>query len=254
MLEVRNVRKTFGGITAVNDVSFQVQSGEILSLIGPNGAGKTTCFNLITGFIRPSAGSVHVEGTDVTGWAPHAVARRGVVRTFQKTNILKTLSVFGNVLAAHHIHGTTSLVSTLFPGRRVRESERKIRDSAAEIIELIGLGSRMNAEAGALSCGELRLLEVAIGLGAKPRLLMLDEPAAGLNSEEAMRLGSVLKRLVGPWVEALLLVEHNMHLVMSVSHRIVVMNFGQKLAEGTPDEIRADPHVIEAYLGTAATH
>lgn len=254
MLEVHNIRKSFGGLVAVDDVSFTVRSGEILSLIGPNGAGKTTCFNLITGFLRPSSGAIRVEDADVTGWAPHAIAKRGVVRTFQKTNILKRLSVFENVLAAHHLHGTTSLLSTLFPGRHVKASERGLRDSAAEIIELVGLGARMDAEAGALSCGELRLLEVAIGLGAKPRLLMLDEPAAGLNSEEATKLGAVLKRLVGARVEALLLVEHNMNLVMSVSDRIVVMNFGRKLAEGAPDEIRANPHVIDAYLGTSTRH
>jgi branched-chain amino acid transport system ATP-binding protein len=254
MLEVHNIRKSFGGIAAVSDVSFEVRSGEILSLIGPNGAGKTTCFNLITGFLKPNEGRIRFEANDLAGKAPHAIARLGIVRTFQKTNILKNLSVFENVLAAHHVRGTTSLAATLFPGRRVRESERRMRDSAAEIVELIGLGPRINAEAGALSCGELRLLEVAIGLGTKPRLLLLDEPAAGLNSEEAMKLGGVLKTLVGPWIESLLLVEHNMSLVMSVSDRVVVMNFGRKLAEGTPGEIRANPHVIEAYLGSSTRH
>lgn len=254
MLEVRKVRKTFGGLTAVNDVSFDVRRGEILSLIGPNGAGKTTCFNVITGFLKPTAGTVVFDSENVTGRPPHAVAQRGVVRTFQKTNILKNLTVFENILAAHHRHGTVSLLRTLVPGRAVRDSERALRTSAAEIAELIGLGARMNTEAGALSCGELRLLEVAIGLGAKPRLLMLDEPAAGLNTEEALKLGAILKRLVGTRVEALLVVEHNMSLVMSISDRLVVMNFGQKLAEGTPADIRANPHVVEAYLGTATHH
>lgn len=254
MLDVRSLRKTFGGITAVNDVSFEVQRGEILSLIGPNGAGKTTCFNLITGFLKPTAGSIVFENKNVTGRPPHAVAQLGVVRTFQKTNVLRNLTVFENILAAHHRHGTTSLFRTLFPGRAVRESEQALRRSAGEIAELIGLGSRMNTEAGALSCGELRLLEVAIGLGARPRLLMLDEPAAGLNTEEALKLGAILKRLVGSRVEALLVVEHNMSLVMSISDRIVVMNFGQKLAEGTPADIRANPHVVEAYLGAATQH
>jgi len=181
MLEVRDVRKSFGGIHAVADVSFDVGRGEVVSLIGPNGAGKTTCFNLISGFLRPNAGSVLFEKQEVTGRQPHQIARMGLVRSFQKTNILKRLTVFENVLAAHHVHGTTSLAATLFPTRAVRESERRLRDSAAEIVTLVGLGARMNTEASALSCGELRLLEVAIGLGAKPRLLMLDEPAAGLN-------------------------------------------------------------------------
>jgi branched-chain amino acid transport system ATP-binding protein len=254
MLEVREIRKSFGGIHAIADVSFDVPRGEIVSLIGPNGAGKTTCFNVISGFLRPNAGSVRFEAEEVTGQSPHRIARRGVVRSFQKTNILKNLTVFENVLAAHHVHGTTSLLRTFFPTRAVRESERRLRDSAAEIVALIGLESRMNAEAGALTCGELRLLEVAIGLGAKPRLLMLDEPAAGLNTEEAQRLGQVLRTLVGPRIEALLLVDHNMALIMSVSDRVVVMNFGRKLAEGTPAEIRDNPAVIEAYLGSDTHH
>jgi ABC-type branched-subunit amino acid transport system ATPase component len=254
MLQVRDLKKSFGGVTAVNDVSFEVRPGEVLSLIGPNGAGKTTCFNLITGFTRPTAGGVAFEGEEITGRSPQRIARLGVVRTFQKTNILKKLTVFENVLAAHHRHGTTSLLATFLPGPKVRASERGLRESAASLVDLVGLGVRMNAEAGALSCGELRLLEVAIGLGARPRLLMLDEPAAGLNSEEAAKLGLVLRRLVGPHVEALLLVEHNMGLVMSVSDRIVVMNFGQKLAEGTPAEIRGNAAVIEAYLGSGTRH
>jgi ABC-type branched-subunit amino acid transport system ATPase component len=254
MLEVHSVSKSFGGITAVDGVSFAVKPGEIVSLIGPNGAGKTTCFNLITGFLRPNGGRIRFEDAELAGRAPHRIARLGVVRSFQKTNILKNLTVFENVLAAHHLQGTTSLLATFFPGARVRASEKALRERSAEIVDLVGLGARINAEAGALSCGELRLLEVAIGLGAKPRLLMLDEPAAGLNSEEAARLGQVLKRLVGPWIEALLLVEHNMSLVMSVSDRVVVMNFGRKLAEGTPAEIRANPQVVEAYLGSATRH
>ncbi len=249
MLELRNLHRRFGGITAVDDISFHVNSGEVVSLIGPNGAGKSTCFNLVTGFLKPSSGRVFFEGADVTGEPPHRMARRGVVRSFQKTNVLKGLTVFENVLTAHHLQGTTSLLRALFPDRRLRENERRIRDGARDVVELVGLGPRMNAEANALSCGELRLLEIAIGLGAGPRLLMLDEPAAGLNGEEARRLAAVLKSLVGTRIEALLLVEHNMGLVMSVSDRVVVMNFGRKLAEGTPAEIRDDAHVIEAYLG-----
>ena len=176
----------------------------------------------------------------------------GVVRTFQKTNVLKNLNVFENVLAAGHRRGNLSLFGAFMPGRAVRESERRLRDGAAAIVETVGLRARMNSPADALSCGELRLLEVAIALGAGPRLLLLDEPAAGLNTEEALQLGAVLKRLVGSSIEALLLVEHNMSLVMSVSDRVVVLNFGRKLAEGLPAEIRENPLVVEAYLGRAA--
>jgi branched-chain amino acid transport system ATP-binding protein len=253
MLEVSNISKRFGGLLALSDITFGVGSGEIVSLIGPNGAGKTTWVNLITGFFKPSAGRVRYRDDDITGRAPYAIAQTGLIRTFQKTNVLKGLTVFGNVLTARHRHGETSLLRTLFPGQAQRSRERQLRDDAASIIERVGLRDRMNAEADSLSCGELRLLELAVALGAGPQLLMLDEPAAGLNTEEAHQLGAVLKTLIGNGVEAILLVEHNMALVMEVSHRIVVLNFGRKIAEGAPDEIRNNAGVIEAYLGAPAS-
>ncbi len=252
MLEIKSLSKQFGGLNALTDVNFSIGKGEVFSLIGPNGAGKTTCFNLITGFIKPTSGQVIYAGVDITARPPYAIAQLGLVRTFQRTNVLKGLTVFGNVLAARHRRGNLSLVRTFLPGRRQRQSERRLREEAAAIVERVGLGHRMNTEAESLSCGELRLLELAIALGAGPRLLMLDEPAAGLNTREAQQLGAVLRTLVGDAVEALLLVEHNMALVMAVSDRIVVLNFGRKLAEGEPDKIRSNAEVIEAYLGRPA--
>jgi branched-chain amino acid transport system ATP-binding protein len=221
-----------------------------MSLIGPNGAGKTTCLNLVTGFLKPSGGSVRYCEREITGIAPHAAAQLGLVRTFQKTNVLRGLTVFGNVLTARYRHGQTSLWRTFLAhgGRR----ERELRDEAAALIETVGLGARMNADADSLSCGELRLLEVAVALGAGPRLLILDEPAAGLNTHEADRLGVILKRLIGTHVEAMLLVEHNMALVMAVSDHITVLDFGRKIAQGAPAEIRSNPAVVAAYLGKPA--
>jgi branched-chain amino acid transport system ATP-binding protein len=221
-----------------------------MSLIGPNGAGKTTCLNVMTGFFKPSAGTVRYCGRDITGLSPHAAAQRGLVRTFQKTNVLRGLTVFGNVLTARYRHGETSLWRTFLA--RGRQRERRLRDDAAALIERVGLGARMNTEADSLSCGELRLLEVAVALGAGPRLLILDEPAAGLNTHEAERLGGVLKQLIKEHVEAMLLVEHNMALVMAVSDQITVLDFGRKIAAGTPSEVRANPDVIAAYLGKPA--
>ena len=252
MLEVHGLCKSFGGIHAVREIDFSVSKGQIVSLIGPNGAGKTTCFNLITGFYQPSAGKVLWDGEDVTAFKPYDMASRGVIRTFQKTNVLRNLSVLDNVIHAHYLQERTPLWRTFWPSAGRERGTAAIRESAREIIEMMGLGHKMDADASALSCGELRLLEVGVALGAKPRLLMLDEPAAGLNTREANDLAQLLKTLPGKWVESILVVEHNMNLIMQVSDHIVVMNFGQKLASGTPQDIQNNPAVLEAYMGKAA--
>ncbi|TFL15398.1 ABC transporter ATP-binding protein [Pusillimonas caeni] len=252
MLEVKDLSKSFGGIHAVQNIDFTVPTGRIVSLIGPNGAGKTTCFNLITGFYQPSRGHVLWDGADVTASKPYDMAQRGVIRTFQKTNVLRGMSAFENVVHAHYLRDRTPLWRTFWREPGSRRVQAEIDESASTLLDLVGLGKRKDVGAGSLSCGELRLLEVAVALGAKPRLLMLDEPAAGLNTREAEELGGLLRRLPGEWVESLLLVEHNMHLVMQVSDHVVVMNFGKKLASGTPAQIQANEEVLEAYMGKAA--
>ncbi|MCQ9617653.1 ABC transporter ATP-binding protein [Paenalcaligenes niemegkensis] len=252
MLEVSGLSKSFGGIHAVQDVDFTVGKGQIVSLIGPNGAGKTTCFNLITGFYEPTRGRVLWDGHEVTARKPCRMAQLGVIRTFQKTNVLRSLSVFDNLIHAQYLRDRMPLWRTFWPGSVQARNERSISQSADEILELVGLEKRSDVQAGSLSCGELRLLEVGVALGANPRLLMLDEPAAGLNTREAETLAELLVRLPDQWVESLLLVEHNMNLIMRVSDHIVVMNFGKKLASGTPAEIQRNEEVLEAYMGKAA--
>lgn len=249
MLEVSNVSRRFGGLQANKDVSFDVDQSEIVSLIGPNGAGKTTMFNMITGFLSPDEGEITFEGKSVGGLKPHQVAQRGIVRSFQITNVFAGLTVEENLVAAHYMRTRGGFWDTLLNTKAARDRQSAMRASVRNILRLVGLEALADEDAKNLAYGKLRLLEIAIGLSAAPRLLLLDEPAAGLNSEESARLVELLRLICRERGTTILLVEHDMSVVMEVSDRIVVLNFGQKIAEGTPAEIRANSAVVEAYLG-----
>lgn len=250
LLKIDNLSRSFGGLQAVRDVGITVDEGEIVSLIGPNGAGKTTMFNLVTGFIPPNAGRILFAGEDIVGLKPHAIAQRGLVRTFQVTNVFPGLTVFDNIVTARYLKGRVPIWKTWFRDKTVFERELATQEAAEDLLDFFGLGARRDVTADSLAYGELRLLEIAIGLGADPKMLLLDEPAAGLNTEESARLVRLLRDISKLRGVTVLLVEHDMNVVMEISDRVVVMNFGEKIAEGTPDEVRRNAHVIEAYLGS----
>ena len=250
ILEVNHVTKRFGGLTAVNDVSFAVNQGEILSVIGPNGAGKSTLFKLISSFLSTSSGDVRLAGERINNLAPHIVARKGVVRTFQETTIFRSMTVRENIIVSHHLRSRASLWGFFLGSKVAKADEQSFGQSADNIIDFLGLQAIRNELASTLPQGHLTALGMAIGLATDPKVLLLDEPFAGMNHDETMHMVDLVRRLRDERGVTVLLVEHDMPAVMKISDRIVVLNFGEKIAEGTPLEIQNNERVIEAYLGS----
>src|SRR5215472_12099669 len=247
MLVVQNIHKHFGGLAAVDDASFAISQGSITSLIGPNGAGKTTLFNIISGLLRPSAGTVLFKGIGITGWSPQRIARAGMGRTFQNVQLFQNLNALENVIAARFCRTHSSLLEALLFLPRDRRDRQRSREVAEELLDWVGIA----AHRFLLPCEEQRRLEIARTLATEPELLMLDEPSAGMSHLEALELMDLIGRLRERGT-TILLIEHNMNLVMSISNKIVVLNFGKKIAEGNAAAIRTNPQVIEAYLGVEA--
>jgi branched-chain amino acid transport system ATP-binding protein len=248
-LAVRDLAVQFGGVAALAGVSFDVAPGSITSLIGPNGAGKTTAFNTITGYLRPSRGRATFEATELIGRRPCDVARAGVVRTFQKTSVFPALSVLDNVMIGLHLRGTAGVGGILAGRPRVRREEARLAAEAARTIEFVGLTARRGEPAGALAYGEQRLVELAIALAARPRLLLLDEPAAGMTGSEKTAVAGLIHKVRESGI-TVLLVEHDMRMVMGISDTVIVLNYGRVIAEGPPAAVQRHPDVVRAYLGS----
>ncbi|NKQ11935.1 MULTISPECIES: high-affinity branched-chain amino acid ABC transporter ATP-binding protein LivG [unclassified Pseudomonas] len=251
ILEVRGLTMRFGGLLAVNGVGLSVQDKQVVSMIGPNGAGKTTVFNCLTGFYQPTSGEILLDGEAIHGLPGHKIARKGVVRTFQNVRLFKDMTAVENLLVAQHRHLNTNFLSGLLKTKAFRQSEHEAMDFAAHWLEQVNLTEVANRPAGTLAYGQQRRLEIARCMMTRPRILMLDEPAAGLNPRETEDLKALIGMLRDTHDVTVLLIEHDMKLVMSISDHIVVINQGCPLADGTPEQIRDNPDVIKAYLGEA---
>ena len=251
MLVVNKVSKTFGGVKAVQGISFSIKERTIYSVIGPNGAGKTTLFNLISGVCAPSEGEILLNGEDIANESPDKLARRGMSRTFQNLQVCMNMSALENVMVGAHLRLNCGLFAGMLRMSALRRAENKCREEASELMEFAGVGSYIKAHASQMPYGALKRLEIARALAAKPKLLLLDEPTAGLNHTEAAEIDTLIQKVAASGV-TVVLVEHNMKLVMNLSDHILVLDYGKKLAEGTAAEVRTNPDVIAAYLGACA--
>jgi branched-chain amino acid transport system ATP-binding protein len=251
MLEIKNLTKSFGGVTAVQDVSFKISEGTIHSVIGPNGAGKTTLFNLITGVYTPTSGEILFKSENVAGMPPEQLARRRMSRTFQNLQVCMNMSAIDNVMVGAHLRLDQSVFAAMFRWPALRRADKACREEAAQLMDFVGVGKYANAHASQMPYGALKRLEIARAMAAKPQILLLDEPAAGLNHTETAEIEALIRKVADSGV-TVVLVEHDMKLVMNLSHHILVLDYGKKLAEGSAAEVRANPDVIAAYLGASA--
>jgi branched-chain amino acid transport system ATP-binding protein len=248
LAEARGISRRFGGLQALDNVSVLVRKGRIRAVIGPNGAGKTTLFNIVSGVLRPDGGQVVLDGHDITHHAPHRIAAMGVSRTFQTPSLFLNMTVLENVMLGRHVRSSCGFLGAALRLPAQAKEERRIRDDALRALEDVGLGAEADRSAGALSYGQRRMVELARALATEPRLLLLDEPASGLNTRESDELGERIRRIRDSGV-TILLVEHDMSLVMDVSDDVLVLHFGRMIADGTPAEVRADGQVVSVYLG-----